>query len=975
MLLLQIPDSELQGHTECAIRKPLYTPHRYSESGDLMIGGTASQVIVFLERFSFSEYPASHTDIPMIVTKNYQHVLALAFAVKEINGNPHILPNTTLGFHIFESYFSPKRIYHIVMEFFSTHHRFVPNYKCGIYNNLIGVIGGLGSETSHHFSTILDIYKLPQFFYDDSTPMKGSTNFLSLYQMLPNKIHQYRGIVQLLLHFRWLWVGLMTMDDDNAEMFLKTILPELHQNGICPAFTKKMFKITFFDDFIAVQENFNRTFGEVMNSDANVIIIHGDTGTMLNLRMLLNQGKTDHEKIFYKVWVMTVQLDLVALSMHKDWNIEVFHGALAFTIHSHEVPSFHNFIQTLTPHLAKGDGFIHTFWEQVFGCSFSNSNLEEEDVKSCTGKEKLESIPGPFFEMSMTGHSYIVYNAVYALATSIHAFYSSRSTVMAVRRRQDHKFIQPWQLHAILRNFSFNNSAGETIFLNENGEFTMEFDITNVITFSNNSYARVKVGRMNPWALPEKKFLIDDDAIIWNQRPLIPLLNLPSEAKPYTSSKFVCSVIMGDRIPNYIGEFASVMSEAPTEAAPLEEVLCLGPCTQMLTPQPSLGVAEQIAVPPPDSTPIEQTPEPTSKQESPKGKDTMSSAQKELEQTIPPPTDTELPEHNTENAGGVVDFPLASNHRTLRRWEQKQALLYMDSCTTCQADHFPNKEQKHCILKKVTFLTFEDMLGMSSAIAALLFSLTTTMVTGTFVKHHNTPIVKANNRDLTYTLLISLLLCFLFVLLFIGRPQKVTCFIRQMAFSITFSVAVSCVLAKTIAVVLAFMATRPGSNMRKWLGKRLTTSMVLFCSHVQAGICAAWLATSPPFPDIDMATMPEEIVLECNEGSITMFYCALGYIGFLAFLSFTVAFFARKLPDSFNEAKFITFSMLVFCAVWLSFLPTYQSTKGKYMVAVEIFSILASSAGLLGCIFFPKCYIIILRPELNKKENLMKRKT
>ncbi|XP_044306016.1 vomeronasal type-2 receptor 26-like [Varanus komodoensis] len=787
MLLLQIPDSELQGHTECAIRKPLYTPHRYSESGDLMIGGTASQVIVFLERFSFSEYPASHTDIPMIVTKNYQHVLALAFAVKEINGNPHILPNTTLGFHIFESYFSPKRIYHIVMEFFSTHHRFVPNYKCGIYNNLIGVIGGLGSETSHHFSTILDIYKLPQFFYDDSTPMKGSTNFLSLYQMLPNKIHQYRGIVQLLLHFRWLWVGLMTMDDDNAEMFLKTILPELHQNGICPAFTKKMFKITFFDDFIAVQENFNRTFGEVMNSDANVIIIHGDTGTMLNLRMLLNQGKTDHEKIFYKVWVMTVQLDLVALSMHKDWNIEVFHGALAFTIHSHEVPSFHNFIQTLTPHLAKGDGFIHTFWEQVFGCSFSNSNLEEEDVKSCTGKEKLESIPGPFFEMSMTGHSYIVYNAVYALATSIHAFYSSRSTVMAVRRRQDHKFIQPWQVVPI--------------------------------SLCNNI--------CNPGYQKKKK-----------------------EGKPFCCYDCV-------------------------------------PC-----------------------------------------------------------------------AKGKVSY-----------------LTDMDSCTTCQADHFPNKEQKHCILKKVTFLTFEDMLGMSSAIAALLFSLTTTMVTGTFVKHHNTPIVKANNRDLTYTLLISLLLCFLFVLLFIGRPQKVTCFIRQMAFSITFSVAVSCVLAKTIAVVLAFMATRPGSNMRKWLGKRLTTSMVLFCSHVQAGICAAWLATSPPFPDIDMATMPEEIVLECNEGSITMFYCALGYIGFLAFLSFTVAFFARKLPDSFNEAKFITFSMLVFCAVWLSFLPTYQSTKGKYMVAVEIFSILASSAGLLGCIFFPKCYIIILRPELNKKENLMKRKT
>nr|XP_034992568.1 vomeronasal type-2 receptor 26-like [Zootoca vivipara] len=836
----------------CIISDPITVRQRYLQSGDLIIGGIIYQFLLPDQLHNFDKDPHGELiEETLILTKNYLHTLALVYAVKEINESHYILPNVTLGFHIYECYSIAHWTYLGVLQLLSAENRFFPNYRCGVQNQLMAVIGALYSETSLHMATLLGMYKVPQFTYGSVPLILDKAETYSFYQMVPNETYEHKAILLLLLHFQWTWVGVIATNDENGDRFVWTITAMFPQRGICFSFIERI-EVIYVNDLYRGIGSMVRIYNVSMESNANAVVVYAEN--IINFRWLLYIPEIEYDIMppKCKVWILTVQQELSSYPYQKGWDLQVIQGALGFTIQSNEVLGFHDFLQTRNHLGTKEDGFISDFWAQAFRCLLPHIFVSTEGETSCTGNEKLDSLPGDFFEMKMVGHSYNIYNAVHAVAHGLHAM-----QLFKHGRRMKLQDLQPWQLHHFVKRVSFNNSAGDEISFDQNGELEAGFDIINWVIFLNQSFRRVKVGRLQARA---KALSINEGAITWHSGF--------KQAQPISVCSDKCH-------PGY--------SKKMKEGAPFCCYDCI-PC--------------------------------------PNGK--------------------------------------------------VSSLEDMDDCSECAEDQYPNKDQDLCVCKTVTFLSYEEPLGIILAIFSIFFSFCTALVLGIFTKQHDTPIVKANNRSLSYTLLVALLFCFLCALIFIGPPQKATCLLQQISFGTVFCVAVSCILAKTMTVVLAFMATKPGSMMRKWLGKPLGISIVLSCSLIQASIGVTWLATFPPFPDADMHSEAEEIILGCNDGSVIMFFCLLGYMSFLSMVCFCIAFLARKLPDSFNEAKFITFSMLVFCSVWLTFVPTYLSTKGKYMVAVEVFSILASGAGLLAFIFLPKCYIIVLRPDLNNREQLIK---
>ncbi|XP_060110937.1 vomeronasal type-2 receptor 26-like [Heteronotia binoei] len=789
------------------------------------------------------------------IPKTYHRFMVLTFAFNEIRKNIQVFPNISIEYDVNDNMFNTMETSANLLERLSQTHGNYNHYNCYSKKAISAVIGALFTQNSIQIANVLTNYKIPQLSYGSFDPvLSDKIKFPFFNRLVPNEELQHTGIVQLLKHFGWTWVGLITSDDESGETFLQSLRPRLLQNSICIAFVQKMPM-----SLKRARNEINKgIYDSLRLNEVNVNLVHGDVLTMDLFRMILHLYESDDFLPMERVWLITAQWDFTTMIAGGSFPAQSFNGTLSFSLHTNVVPGLEDSLDHINPHYAD---FAYRFWETAFDCTLLTF---ERGKRKCTEREKLVSLPGSVFEKRVSGESYSVYNAVYAIAHALQALHSLTAKRAARGHQGKRKLgnIQPWQLNAFLRKVRFNNTAGDEIFFDEKGDLVTGHDIINTITFPNGSFQRIQVGMMDPQAPVGQEFSLNGSAIVWNPKfkQVVPFSKCVESCQP-GSNKIV---VEG------------------------KEICCYN-CTR-------------------------------------------------------------CPE-------GMISVQVDA-----------------DQCQKCPEDQYPNEKQDQCIPRSLSFLSYGELLGAMLTSFASLSSLTTVMVMGLFILHWDTPIVKANNRSITCTLLTSLLLGFLSSLLFMGQPGKVICLLRQTVFGITSCLSVSCLLAKTITVVLVFMATQPGNSILKWAGKRLATSVIILSCLIQTSICTVWIITSPPFPELDLHSQISQITVQCNEGSEIMFYVVLGYMGLLAVISFIVAYLARRLPDSFNEAKLITFSMLLFCTVWVSFIPAYLSTKGRYMVAVEIFSILASGAGLLGCIFLPKCYIIVVRPQLNTREQLVQKK-
>ncbi|XP_075061877.1 extracellular calcium-sensing receptor-like [Mixophyes fleayi] len=863
--------------------------------------------IILAKAFTMGWVEAGIDGLPL---DKYLQIQTIRYAMKEINSNPNLLPNISLGFQIYDSCRVLQKELEVTLWMITGQNKAIPNFHCQKRKQLTAIIGYSTSTFSILMAHILSVIRYPQKWsrfsktatsigtessvvdqtgsepadcedqkenpkessgtgqiqetrtggkishISTSSILSDRTQFPFFLRTAPSDAFQSKGLAQLVLHFGWTWVGMVADSNDYGYQGIQGVKQEILKSGACVEFME-------YIQSNRPDRNIPRIIQTIKMSRAKaVIVFSSDVDLIVLFDKILSQNITQ------KIWVASEGWATSNLLSAEKY-LNLLAGTMGFAYYSEYIPGFREFIDNFHFSKLSTELWDWMFWEASLGCAFLDFRnitfVHERPTRNCTKEDRVENFQIYLNNVTSTRLLYNLYSAVYVVAKALHDLSMCRDGKGPFSNGScsDIWNLKPWQVFHYMKKVRVKLSSGRDLFFDKHGDPPPVYDIVNWQMDFAGKMRQVKVGNYNSTAPHAKTLMLNTSSIQWRF----------GDQKEFFS-QIPISVCSQSCLPGF--------RKASMRGEPSCCYECV-PCSQ-----------------------------------------------------------------------GEISNETDST-----------------DCFKCPWNEWPSEEKHRCLPKPVEYLSYEETLGITLASTSVASSFVPMAILGVLMCYKYTPIVRANNYTISCLLLISLSLCFLCSLAFIGYPQREKCILRHVTFGMVFSLCVSCILAKTIVVMTAFKATKPGSDLRRWASPHMSYLVIILGMLLQFLICLMWLIISPPFPEYNLHTKTGTLILQCNKGSPTAFWLTLGYLSFLAVMSCLVAFLARQLPDSFNEAKFITFSMQAFFSVWLSFIPASLSTSGKYTEAMEIFAILSSSWALLCCMFAPKCYIILFRPSVNSRKLLL----
>eukprot|EP00094_Tigriopus_californicus_P006471 TCALIF_06232-PA protein Name:"Similar to Grm4 Metabotropic glutamate receptor 4 (Mus musculus)" AED:0.16 eAED:0.17 QI:0/0.53/0.42/0.92/0.61/0.71/14/130/758 len=244
-------------------------------------------------------------------------------------------------------------------------------------------------------------------------------------------------------------------------------------------------------------------------------------------------------------------------------------------------------------------------------------------------------------------------------------------------------------------------------------------------------------------------------------------------------------------------------------------------------------------------------------------------------------------------------------------------------CRVCPLGTLPSPDHLLCAPLPEEHIAPDSsfaIVAISFALTGMLFTLAVLVV---FLKNIDTPVVRASGRELSFVILGGTLMCYMVTFLLIIRPTLLVCSIQQFSIGLSFSIVYGALLTKTNRIARIFNASNRTAKRPSFISPKSQLTFTFGLTCVQVLINVLWFLADPPQAIYHHPTREDNLIV-CKASTDASYMIAFSYPIFL----------------------------VIICTIY---------AHGHLSATVTTI-----------CLFIPKLYIIILHPEKNVRQSMMK---
>ncbi|XP_062854849.1 glutamate receptor, metabotropic 6a [Trichomycterus rosablanca] len=819
-------------------------PHSIKIPGDITLGGL------------FPVHAKGPSGLPcgeIKKEKGIHRMEAMLYALDQINSDPDLLPNITLGVRILDTCSRDTYALEQSLTFVQALiQKDTSDIRCSSGEQpiirkperVVGVIGASASSVSIMVANVLRLFEIPQISYASTAPELSDNNRYDFFsRVVPPDSYQAQAMVDIVKALRWNYVSTLASEGNYGESGVDAFIQISREaGGLCIAQSIKIPRDPKPGEF----DKIIKRLMETPNARGVIIFANED-----DIKQVLEAaGRANLTGHFRFVGSDSWGAKSAPILDYED----VAEGAVTILPKRASIDGFDQYFTSRSLENNRRNIWFAEFWEDDFRCKLTRPGIKlDPEKKKCTGKERISR--DSVYEQE--GKVQFVIDAVYAMAHALHNMHQELCPgSTGICDKMDP--VEGRLLLSYIRSVNFNGSAGTSVLFNENGDAPGRYDIFQY-QLTNTSSPGYKV----------------------------------------------------------IGQWTNFLR---------------------------LNVEEMQ----------------------------WSGGEHEI-----PPSVCSFPCHPGERKKMVKGVPCCWHCELCDGY---QYLVGELTCDMCPFDMRPTANHTACTPTPIIKLEWHSPWAIVPMFLAILGIAATLSVIVIFVRFNDTPIVRASGRELSYVLLTGIFLIYLITFLMIAEPSTVVCAFRRLLLGLGMCITYSAMLTKTNRIYRIFEQGKKSVTPPRFISPTSQLVITFILISFQVFGVFVWFGVVPPHTIVDYDELrppnPELArgILKCDMSDLSLI-CCLSYSIVLMVTCTVYAVKSRGVPETFNEAKPIGFTMYTTCIVWLAFVPiffgTAQSTEKMYIQTTTLTVSMSLSASVsLGMLYIPKVYIIVFHPE----QNVQKRK-